>query len=625
MPEIRILPETLAHQIAAGEIVERPASVVKELLENALDAKATRIVIQAEEAGKRSLLVRDDGIGMNPDDARLAFQHHATSKIRSFEDLSQIQTLGFRGEALPSIASISRLRLRTVGRAEAQAEGALGTEIEYQGGTLKEVNEVAWPQGTEVLVEDLFFNVPARRKFLKTDATELGHLTRQITQYALAYPEVEFRFIHRQRAVFEAPAAASLEDRIYQIQGEAFLENLVPLEYEKSGVHVSGVTSLPHEHRSNAASQFLFVNRRMVRDRVLAHAIRMAYQNIIPAKSYPTVVLFVRVDPQQIDVNVHPAKTEIRFHDSSAVHSAVHHAIEEALSRQNEHLFHRSQQIPAHGEHALDSIASGNGVSPSIANYFDRHSRSGTPLPGLQHSSPIPLYDGVVSDISENGSTLASTETSACQAHSEDIPVTDYFSPLPVALGQFVESFVVAVDREGVILVDQHVAHERILYDRALTAMESPQTCSTQRLLVPVTCDLNVQQKAVLEDILDQFNDNGFEVEWFGTQSIVIKGVPAFAKGCDADLLIQEILEGWDPTHRKLEDRDALGKRLREKIAISLSCRAAIKINTSLSQEKMQWLLDELFRSQNPFTCPHGRPIILRLAIEEILQGFKRI
>ncbi|MEE8161134.1 MAG: hypothetical protein V3T61_05810, partial [Acidobacteriota bacterium] len=325
------------------------------------------------------------------------------------------------------------------------------------------------------------------------------------------------------------------------------------------------------------------------------------------------------------DVNVHPAKTEIRFRDSSAVHRAVHHAIEEALSGQKEQLFHRARQIPAHGVSALDSIASGNGVSPSIAGYFDRHSGSGTPLPGFQRSSPIPSYDGVVSDIAGNESALASTAASPCQAHSDDIPVTDYFSPLPVALGQFVESFVVAADREGVILVDQHVAHERILYDRAITAMESPQHGSTQRLLVPVTCELNVQQKAMLEEILDQFNGNGFEVEWFGRQSIVIKGVPAFAKECDADLLIQEILEGWDPTHRELENRDALGKRLREKIAISLSCRAAIKINTSLSQEKMQWLLDELFRCQNPFTCPHGRPIILRLAIEEILHGFKRI
>lgn len=615
MADIRILPEILAHQIAAGEIVERPSSVVKELLENALDAEATRIVIEAEEAGKRLLSVRDDGIGMDTDNAKRAFQHHATSKIQSLEDLDQIQTLGFRGEALPSIASISRLCLKTIDQSKAQSKEPLGTEIKYQGGTLEKVNEIAWPKGTEVLVEDLFFNVPARRKFLKTDATELRHLTRQITQYALAYPKVAFKFIHRKKTVFEAPTADTLEDRIYEIHGEKFLKNLVPLEYEKGGVHVSGFTSLPHEQRSNASSQFLYVNRRMVKDKVLAHAIRMAYQDLIPTKSYPTIILFIEVNPKEIDVNVHPAKTEIRFHNSSIVHRAVQHAIEYALSNQKEHLFQQAQEVQAHRIDSINTTFAKNNTTSNISNYFDRHSKSGVHFTDFYYPSSKSSQD-----ITPNNTFVTSH-----QAHSDNIPITDYISQLPVVLGQFVESFIVAADREGVILVDQHVAHERILYDQAISSMESPEKEPTQRLLVPVIFELNVQQKPVLIEILDHFNANGFETEQFGRQSIVVKGVPAFAKDCDADALIQEILEGWDTTQQELTDKGALVKRLREKIAISLSCRAAIKINTPLTQEKLQWLLDELFLCQNPFTCPHGRPIILRVGIEEILHGFKRI
>ena len=386
------------------------------------------------------------------------------------------------------------------------------------------------------------------------------------------------------------------------------MKNLVPLEYEKGGVHISGFTSLPHEQRRNASNQFLYVNRRIVKDRVLAHAIRMAYQDLIPTKSYPTIILFVKVNPKEIDVNVHPAKTEIRFNNSSIVHRAVQHSIEYALSNQKEHLFQQSQEIQTHG---IDSI----NTTSNISSYFDRHSKSGVHLSDFSYPSSTSFQD----------ITLNNTFITSHQAHSDNIPITDYISQLPVALGQFVESFIVATDREGVILVDQHVAHERIIYDQAISSMESPENEPTQRLLVPLTFELNVQQKIALTETLEHFNANGFEVEQFGRQSIVVKGVPAFAKECDADALIQEILEGWNRTQQELTDKNALVKRLQEKVAISLSCRAAIKINTPLTQEKLQWLLDELFRCQNPFTCPHGRPIILRVGIEDILHGFKRI
>ena len=596
MGKIRVLPEVLAHKIAAGEIVERPASVVKELVENALDAEASRILVKVEQGGIRRISVRDDGLGMSPEDARLAFEHHATSKILGFEDLSRITTLGFRGEALPAIASVSRLRLRTTERASENSP-PLGTQVEYEGGTLRNVAQVSWPSGTEVLVEDLFFNVPVRRKFLKTTTTEFGHLSRQVMHYALASPGVEFRLFHQGRETLESAAVNTLEERIYQLLGESFLDHLVEVQYGQNGVRVHGFTSLPHEQRSSAASQYLYVNGRTVRDRVLTHAIHLAYRDQIPSGTYPVTLLFVEMDPQQIDVNVHPGKTEIRFLDSRAVHRALYHGIEEALSRQKS------------GGLARVALDFSRLDSPSVVSW-DRRNPGGRAASGSTRSGL-------------SGDTKVFTHGNG-DPHRQDIPETADLSPVPVLLGQFVESFLVAADREGVMLVDQHVAHERILYEKALRSLESSQGCPTQQLLIPLTMELNALQKLVLAKILDELNRNGFDVQWFGSHTIVIRGVPAVASDCHGERLIQEILEGLESSDEGSVPPFPLA-RLREKIAISVSCRAAIKINTPLSREKMQWMLDELLRCQSPYTCPHGRPIVLRVSIEEILRGFKRI
>ena len=619
MGKIRVLPEILAHKIAAGEIVERPASVVKELLENALDAQASRIVVEARNGGMRLISVRDDGEGMSPGDARLAFEHHATSKITVFEDLSRIHTLGFRGEALPSIASVSRLHLRSTERASTQ-ESPLGTEIEYEGGILGEIREISWPAGTEVLVEDLFFNVPARRSFLKSVTTEFSHISRQVIHYALANHGVEFQLLHQGRAVLEASGAATLAERVYQIQGEAFLENLVPVHYERQQVQVSGFTSLPHEQRSNAASQFLFVNGRMVRDRVLTHAIRLAYRDLLPSGTHPVALLFVKIDPQKIDVNVHPCKTEIRFSDSNTVHSAIYHGIEEALLRgKSGGLATVAHDVPA-PEFALPPSTSAvpkAGSDPATGTLAAMRSFQ-RPAGGSLRFSPSAPGNGDhrVSDPQSRSFTNS-------DPHRYDIPETVDLSPSPVLLGQFVESFLVAADREGVMLVDQHVAHERILYERSRKALQSSPACPTQRLLIPITVELSASKKLALKRILEGLNANGFEVEWFGGQTLALKGVPAVASECDSERLMAEILDEFEGEEAN-SDSFTLG-RLREKIAVSISCRAAIKINTPLSQEKMQWILDELLRCRSPYTCPHGRPIVLRLNLEEILRGFKRI
>ncbi|RPI27613.1 MAG: DNA mismatch repair endonuclease MutL [Acidobacteria bacterium] len=621
MARVHVLPEVLAHKIAAGEIVERPASVVKELLENSLDARATMVVVEADNGGTKRITIRDDGIGMNPEDARTAFQHHATSKISTFDDLSRISTLGFRGEALPSIASVSRLRLRTVERGDTRNTPEPGTEIVFEGGNLQAVREIAWPAGTEVMVEDLFFNVPARRKFLKSIPTELTHVTRQVMSYALAYPHVEFQFTHQNRKLVEATRAGDLRERVYQIFGEEFLANLVELDLTADGIRIRGFTSLPHEQRSNAGSQFLYVNRRMVRDRTLSHAIRFAYQDLIPSSAYPVALLFVEVEPSEIDVNVHPCKTEIRFRDSSRVHSAIYHAIERALLQGRVDLSTVSRPIPG-GQ--LQPVFGADSL-PQVSSLGEQRPPDRCQLGGFRLSSPyqpsLPSGFGPGSAIS----ALAAFSREPDPHGDNAIPETAHLTRSPIVLGQFIESFIVVAERDSLLLVDQHVAHERILFDRALKTMESGENVPQQRLLAPATVRLDPRQTAVFEHLAEELNRSGFDVDWFGAQTIVLKGVPAVAGHCDAQKLLEEILSSFN-TREFQGDQAAEGlRRLKEKLAISIACRAAIKINTPLSREKMQWILDTLMLCEEPYTCPHGRPILLRMAIEDILRGFKRI
>ncbi len=635
MAKVRILPKVLVHQIAAGEIVERPASVAKELVENSLDANSTRIAVSVEDGGKSRIQVSDDGIGMSSEDARLAFEHHATSKIASFDDLREITTLGFRGEALPSIASISRIRLKTIDQEALESGLSLGIELEYEGGTLQDTREIAWPRGTEVTVDDLFFNVPVRRKFLKTTSTELSHVSRLITCYALAYPEVEFKLDHADKKIVDVSSVRSPQERVFQLLGEKVAESMVPLEFEREGVRIKGFTSLPHEQRNSSHSLYLYVNGRMVRDKVLTHAIRFAYRDLIPSSSFPVVLLFVELDPAMIDVNVHPTKVEIRFRQSQIVHSAILNSIEKALLVNRSTLSDLARNIPV-AEPVPASHRPG-GIGRGIEPYFRR--RHGDTFSFRSSSSPPAFPTGYGNSSIQGSADVAGSEilpqesggpvgTPFGGAHADDIPETAHLGSTPVVLGQFVESFVVAVDREGVMVVDQHVAHERILYDQAHRSFESGKVVPSQRLLLPATIELTPEQMAIAHLIFDHLNANGFEVEPFGTQTLLVRGVPALAKNVDPKGIIEDLLDELTTLDElrsgsKLSDRSL--RRVQEQIAISLACRAAIKINTPLSPEKMRWLLDTLLQSENPYTCPHGRPIILRLDIEEILRGFKRI
>ncbi len=618
MSKIRVLPEILANKIAAGEIVERPASVVQELLENSIDAKARSVRIAVESGGKRSISVQDDGEGMNQDDAILAFEHHATSKLQSAEDLSAIATLGFRGEALPSIASVSRLTLRT--RPAAEAEGVPGTELEIQGGTMRSVKAIPWNTGTEVCVRDLFFNVPARRKFLRSHETELGHITRLVTHYALAHPEIRYSLTSEGRSLLDVVSVATVRERIYQLFGERFIENLVELSGHAGSIRIHGFSSRPQEQRTNPYSQFFYVNRRMVRDKVITSAVRQAYRNAIPASSYPVVLLFLEMPFDEVDVNAHPAKIEIRFRQASLVHDLVRDTIQRALvqSRSIAGYDHQPDGWEQADERPSTECA---GFGPAV-----------TPLgTALDFTPPASASDPFQRAFNYPFRELSQVPGSGFREHSTLRIHADMLLGSPAAsskpfesagariLGQIHESYIIACDSQGLLIVDQHVAHERILYEKYAGAMRLGRV-ETQGLLVPISLELAPHEIAIVEKILPELNNNGFHVERFGGNAILIRSVPALAKDEDCAKLIAEILEGIEAEERTLDL-----ERIRDRIAIGTACRAAVKIHTPLSVEKMGWLLDELSQTRIPTNCPHGRPIILRFSLFEIERNFGRI
>jgi DNA mismatch repair protein MutL len=599
MNKIRVLPEILANKIAAGEIVERPASVVKELLENSLDARCSSVHIRVLLGGKKLIQVRDDGEGMSQDDAILAFEHHATSKLLSAEDLSSIATLGFRGEALPSIASISRLTLRT---RYSDPGNITGTELEIHGGVMRSVKPVSWDQGTEIAVRDLFFNVPARRKFLKSNDTELGHIARLVTHYALARPEIRFTLESDGRVLVDATAVREMKERVYQIFGDGFLDNLAELSGQAGLIKVGGYCSKPHEQRTNAYSQFLYVNRRMVRDKVLTSAVRQAYRNCIPASSYPIVILFVDLPYDEVDVNAHPAKTEIRFREQSAVHRLVLETIERALAQ--------SISIQKY-EHA--------GSSRLMPPSSDPPPYMPEPVAFRREDlfNPFREPSQVMFDGTQDHASMRVLPNMLINAPVED---QKPFQPAALRiLGQLQDSYIIACDNQGLLIIDQHVAHERILYEKLARSMQNS-SVEVQGLLVPINLELPPHQMALLGRVMPELNRNGFQLEPFGGNSVLIRSAPAIAAASDIQKLLSEILDGLE-----VEDRTLDVDKIRDRIAVSTSCRSAIKVNTPLAMEKMQWLLDQLALTRIPTNCPHGRPILLRFTMFEIERNFGRL
>ena len=687
MGRIHVLSETVANQIAAGEVVERPASVVKEMLENSLDAGATRIKISVEAGGKKLIQITDNGCGMVRDDAMLAFERHATSKIKNAEDLLSVSTLGFRGEALPSIASVSRLRLET--RA---ADDPAGTVIEINGGKIARVEEAGLPLGTSITVRDLFFNTPARKKFLKSESTELSHIASLVTHYALAHPDKHFELHSATNAMLIAPPVAGHSERVYQVFGKETLDQLISVaslqtlahvglpqpppwrrkEEDEDGngtrakqpgeIRVHGFVSKPEIQKLNRNSIFVFVNGRLIRDRLVQHALTEAYRNIIPPTVHPVVLLFLELPSEEVDVNVHPSKTEVRFRQQTVIHDFVRDAVRGALMKARP----VPQFVAEIRAHATASQALTPGAMTPGAEWepssdaagppasATRLSESGFQQPGtggpfalhapplasiearlqfedgiaIEANAAIPVARGLESaPLAQNfTATLPRQQFDAVPDHGCS-PALDVNGEEPTLsalgtlkpLGQIRNSFILAVNADGLWIIDQHVAHERVLFERVLK-QRAAMKVESQRLLMPIVLDLTPAQQAAFSEISDELARNGFEVEPFGARSVAVKVAPAGVDAGAVEHLLHEVLDQFSSEEQALNL-----EKIRTGIAASIACHAAIKVNMPLEQNKMEWLLAELAKTDHPMSCPHGRPVVLRYSVKDIQKAFKRI
>jgi DNA mismatch repair protein MutL len=662
MGRIRVLPDQVANKIAAGEVVERPASVVKELLENALDAGSTEVRVEVESGGRRLIRVADDGCGMLRDDALLAFERHATSKLRDVKDLLSISTLGFRGEALPSIASVSRLLLET-----RSADETTGTRVEIAGGKMLHCDEVAQARGTAVTVRDLFFNVPARKKFLRSEQTELAHIASLVTHYSLAHPEKTFRLSSGAGELLAVTPVATLRERVFQVFGGQTLEELVDLgtreqrlelpppyvppseaiaefrreqeEPSSKTFRLTGFVSRPQVQKGNRNSIFIFVNGRLIRDRLLLHAISAAYYNLMPHAAFPFALLFLECDCDEVDVNVHPSKTEVRFRHQSFVHDFVRDTIRERLIETRPAPSFSpavSAQPAARMPYSEFSQMIENEVAPaeSVPPAPEETGQASQPvqefaLPDFAlrpAAGPAPRLDFggpsiALADAPPTAGRLRIPETHG-DFPLDALPVSDAslgaLSDLR-PLGQLHESFIIAAGRGGLWIIDQHVAHERILFERVLK-QRAAGNVETQRLLMPLIVQLTPGQQIEYARIADELNAIGFESEPFGNRTIAVTAAPAAVGPADLEKVLAEILETAEAELRGLSLED-----VRRSLATSIACHAAIKINTRLDHAKMEWLLRAVAATDCPMSCPHGRPIALQYSMREILKAFHRI
>jgi DNA mismatch repair protein MutL len=586
MGKIARLPPDLADQIAAGEVVERPASVIKELVENAVDAGARRVVITVEQGGKRLIRVEDDGEGMDPDDARLAVERHATSKIRTSDDLGRIATLGFRGEALPAVASVSHFTLRT-----RQRDATAGVEVTVDGGAPADVRETGAPAGTSVEVRDLFYNLPARRKFLKSDAAEMAQVTRVVTQMALCYVEVGFTLVAPGRRRLEYPPAAHLGDRLLQVYGHR--TDLVPVERRTAGLAVSGMVAALASVVPRGP-QHVFVNRRMVRDKTIAHAIGDAYSAASIKERSPEVHLFIEMPLDTVDVNVHPTKAEVRFRDQSFIHSSVRMAVADAL-----------------GAAPMPGLALGSAVPPEPA--------VAAPLPLTVH---LPTTYPTVFPSRWSGAVREQDPVVPFEAQLDEVNERRPVSGAPgtlMPLGQFRDTFIVAVDEEGIAIIDQHVAHERMLFER-ITERLTAGPLESQRLLEPMLVEVAPEGHQALIAHADDLARLGFEVEDFGADAVRVSACPALLSREESRAALRELAEDLEQLDRGRAVTDAV-----KRIAATMACHAAVKANYPLTHEKMLHILDGVRRTAYSTVCPHGRPVMLRLTRHELERRFERI
>ena len=697
MNKIKILPDNLANQIAAGEVVERPASVVKELVENALDAGAKRIQIDIELGGRRLIKISDDGFGMERDDAILAFERHATSKIKTLEDLAKIETLGFRGEALASIASVAKVELITK-----TADNEAATRVLIEGGKLIDVKDAARSNGTTLTVRDLFFNTPARRKFMRSEATENYHLTNIVQHYALANAEIAFTLTNNGREVLRLSPAKDLRERAYQIFGSQTIESLLKVEGGREYVaKISGFVSAPRERRTTRDGQYFFINGRFVKDKIISGGLLEGFRAVLPHGVYPLAFLFLEIPFEELDVNVHPSKTEVRFRRSEAVKETIAEAVRGALANAGIVGTTDSRfRIPDSGFHISESEqpTSINDFPGTIAGDFVRPSNSQNPnyeqpkiefqisdvkseVSKIKENSPFadsatendslnnqtPETEVFSNDFEQRArernqasefkiqnsqfenqfpATFSSSENPKTKTENQNpnspealstrhsalsTPIVDSAANIPKSvepetlssskirpLSQLHDSFIIAVDDEGLLLIDQHVAHERILFDK-FRNKETARKIESQNLLLPETIDLSPAQAAAFDIVETELETLGFALMKLSGRTVAVKAVPTDLPASEVRNLLREILD--------TVEKDKFGHakaNIHDQIAASLACKAAVKINMKLTLEKMQWLIDKLLTTSSPTTCPHGRPVILRLTMKDIERGFHR-
>ena len=576
MDRIRKLSPETRGKIAAGEIVERPFNVVKELVENSLDASAERIVIKLEGGGKRSIVIDDDGTGIAAEDMERAVENFSTSKISDIDDLNTVRSLGFRGEALASINAVSRMTIRSI-----QEGTDVGREIHWVAGEIRKDVPFVRTSGTEIIVEDLFFNLPARKKFLSSDASETRRITSAIQGFALAWPQTAFVVRTNGRESLSFPSG-TLEDRVEMVLGASVMPHLKPFKKTDGRIDIIGYTSMPSMTKGNRSSQYIFVNGRAVKDRLIGHAVRQAYQSIIPGDRFPIVVLMLSIPPEMIDVNVHPAKAEVRFENERDIHRLVSSAIRETLADKTISFREKVESVyktifPGYGSHdenAEDRISGAEKAGePGRSDW-------------LFQESPQPLFD------KDSGEVRGQVSTGL------------YW--------QLHDSYIMIQIRGGMVIIDQHAAHERILYDtsRRNAGGEKP---SVQSLLFPATLELSPDEFDKFEKITDMLPDLGFEAEPFGTRSIIIRGIPAGVRNWEDGKLLRSILSDLGG-----------GLPATDSILRSFACHSAIRAGEPLTLEEMESLTDQLFATEFPFTCPHGRPTMLRVEIRELERRFKR-
>lgn len=610
---IRLLDSHTVNQIAAGEVVERPASALKELVENAIDAGATKVEIELIDSGKALICVRDNGRGMSPDDAAMALQRHATSKIGSVDDLSMVGTLGFRGEALPSIASVSRMTLSSA------EDDSLRTVIRIDGGEYLEPQRASGPRGTEIKVEELFFNTPARLKFLKSDTTELGQCLEVVSKYAIAYPAVAFTMVHNGQSAIRTSGSGDMLEAIADVWGRDMARSLAEVDTEIGGMRIKGFVSPPHVNRPTRAYQYLYVNGRPVRTRSLTAAMDQAYRDLTPDRRYPVLALMVEVDPARVDVNVSPTKSEVKFQHEGQAFDAIRIAIKSALMHHG--MMPNAEGVAAANE-ALRANDRAGGVedwrvgTPGFASQGLEDGRIGG-LGGEDLSNPSNLQSFNPIQVLVEAPLPASGISAQPQLNTDRYPFGDLLEGLRV-LGQAMDTFIIAETRRGIVIVDQHVAHERILYEY-LCGLKGDSAIEKQPLLVPQTLHLDRRSAVLLGEKIQEIIAVGFDLEPFGGESFVVRAVPAAIRSKDPLRILRDMVD-------ELVD-SSVSRRLvptREHIWITTACHMAVKAGDPLSHAEMEKLIVDLATTENPYMCPHGRPITITMSTSDLMRKFHR-